>query len=105
MGILSTRSENAGLFRDVLEVLADVVGPTAGKWGFLYWATDPFDNPDYELFCRDFATQFGQFPATTTAKGWTDFPRTRKLIELSDAHGRAHVRLSILSLKMLRQYL
>jgi radical SAM family RiPP maturation amino acid epimerase len=96
--------ENAGSFRTILKALARVAGRSAGKRGILYWATDPFDHPDYERFGLDFAKEFGAFPLTTTAQGWKDLSRIRNLIRLA-AHGRSRVRLSILNLRMLDRYL
>jgi len=98
------QGENAEFFRQLMETLARVVGRTAGKWGILYWATDPLDHPDYETLCSIFAKSFGQFPVTTTAQGWKDMPRLRRLIGLA-GRGPARVRLSILNLKMMNLYL
>jgi radical SAM family RiPP maturation amino acid epimerase len=96
---------NVDAFRSILKALAKVTGRRAGKRGLLYWATDPLDHPDYERFCLDFAAEFGALPSTTTAQGWKDLSRTRDLIRLSVAHGRARVRLSILNLRILNRYL
>jgi hypothetical protein len=96
---------NARSFRTILQALARITGRSAGKWGILYYATDPFDHPDYELFCRDFIEEFGVCPTTTTARGWQDLPRTRDVIRLAARLGPFRVRLSILTMKMLNRYL
>lgn len=92
--------QNASLWREVLGVLQDVVGPAARE-GFLYWATDPLDNPEYEHFLTDFHTVLGQCPQTTTAIAHKDVARTRRLLELTDSLGSYIDRFSITSLKFL----
>lgn len=94
-------TENAELWKETLNVLKKFTGKTAGRWGFLYWATDPFDNPDYEKFCMDFFEVFGLFPHTTTTQALRNPDRTRKFIELSQQGGCYHNRFSVLSLKLL----
>lgn len=91
---------NAKLWRDILGVLRDVIGPAAGA-GFCYWATDPLDNPDYEKFCLDFAEICGTYPQTTTAQAHKHIERVRKLLKVSRAHGCTINRFSILSLGIL----
>jgi len=81
----------------VLEVLRRWIGP-GGAGGFLYWASDPLDHPDYERFALDFARVFGRFPQTTTAIAHRDPERTRRLLALAQAHGCPVNRFSILSL-------
>jgi hypothetical protein len=88
-----------------LKTLTRIAGPAAGKHGILYWATDPFDHPDYEAFGWDFKNEFGAFPLATTAQGWRDLPRLRNLIRLAGPQRHSRVRLSILDLKMLNRYL
>jgi len=88
---------NARLWMEVLEVLHAVMGPAAST-GFLYWASDPLDNPDYEHFAVDFARQLGVFPQTTTSIAHRDLERTRRLLTLSKELGCKVNRFSILSL-------
>ncbi|HYH83731.1 MAG TPA: radical SAM family RiPP maturation amino acid epimerase [Longimicrobium sp.] len=94
--------ENAALWRGTLEVLRDVMGP-AIKQGFLYWATDPLDNPDYEHFLADFREITGRCPQTTTAQGAKDIERTRNLLRLSHSLGSEIDRFSVLTLKILER--
>jgi radical SAM family RiPP maturation amino acid epimerase len=92
--------ENARLWREVLEVVREILGPAASA-SFCYWATDPFDNPDYEKFCIDLHEITGVFPQTTTSQPLKDPARTRKLLTLSREKKGIFNRFSILSLKML----
>lgn len=91
---------NACLWRDVLKVVGETLGPAAGA-GACFWATDPLDNPDYEKFCCDFHAILGLFPQTTTAQPLKDPARTRALLQLSLDKGSPLNRFSILSLRML----
>lgn len=95
-------NDNALLWRGMLDALRSRLGPAAAS-GFLYWATDPMDNPDYERFCTDFCEVVGVFPPTTTALALRDVARTKRLLALAEAHGCWLNRFSVLSLKALDQ--
>lgn len=95
---------NADGFRAMLKVFAEIAGVPACRHGILYWATDPFDHPHYERFCRDFAREFGVFPDTTTARGWKDPDRVHQLIEEARKHGKSRLRLSVLGVRILDRY-
>jgi len=82
------------LWRGCLEVALDLVGPSA-QTGFCYWATDPFDNPDYVAFAADHAAVTGRMPQATTALALRDPARTRGLLALSARHGSGPERFSI----------
>jgi radical SAM family RiPP maturation amino acid epimerase len=92
--------ENAKLWRDCLAVVGEVFGPAA-KHGFLYWATDPLDNPDYEHFLTDFYDVLGKCPQTTTAQGQKDIERTRRILQLALSMGSAVDRFSVIALNSL----
>jgi len=92
--------ENAKLWRETLEVVGEVYGPSA-RHGFLYWATDPLDNPDYEHFITDFHEVFGRCPQTTTAQGQKDTERTRRILRLAHSMGSEVDRFSIIALNSL----
>lgn len=92
---------NRTLWRDVLEVVKELCGSAAGR-GIAFWATDPLDNPDYELFCLDFHQILGRFPATTTALAAKHLGRVERLLELSWSHGCEFNRFSILSLGQIK---
>ena len=100
--VFAYTSQNARLWREVLAVVGDVVGPAAAKGG-CYWATEPFDNPDYERFAGDFHEVLGEFPQTTTAMALADPARTRALLDLSLRRGAPRNRFSVLSVPMLRR--
>ncbi len=95
-------ADNAALWRGVLGALSQVAGPAARE-AFLYWATEPLDNPDYEKFFTDFHAVLGGRPRTTTAIAHKDIGRTRGLLELSHSLGPGIDRFSIISLSVLRR--
>jgi radical SAM family RiPP maturation amino acid epimerase len=97
---LEYTEENARLWTGVLEAVRDVVGEPASQ-GFLYWATDPLDNPDYESYLAEFHRVFGRCPQTTTAIAHKDVERTRRLLDLGASLGSFVDRFSIISLKFL----
>lgn len=88
--------QTAAQWRAMLAVLVEFFGP-ATAFGFLYWATDPLDNPDYERFMLDFHAATGYWPQTTTALALRDVARTRRLLRLSAEHGGLRDRFSVLS--------
>lgn len=92
--------ENALLWKDVLGVVKKQIGDCI-QTGFLYWATDPLDNPDYEKFLHDFYDVTGRCPQTTTALGIKDIERTRKLLNFTRTMDAQIDRFSVLSLKTL----
>ena len=94
--------ENARLFAEIVTKMQLLFGEAAGR-GFLYWATDPFDNPDYEKFMVDFHALTNVFPQTTTALALKDIARTRALLALSREKGGMLDRFSLLSLKQLER--
>ena len=89
-------------WEEMLCALKGVFGTTADR-GFLFWATDPLDHPDYEDYAVTFARVLGRFPTTTTAAAHSDFGRTRKLISLSRAGDSPALRFSIVSLRRLNE--
>ena len=84
----------------MLRALRGVFGASAVR-GFLYWATDPLDHPDYESYCEVFRRELGVFPVTTTAMPLADPARTRRLLELSRAGGSPSMRFSVISKRQL----
>src|SRR5262249_42316920 len=77
-------------------------GPSV-KHGFLYWATDPLDNPDYEHFLADFHDVLGECPQTTTAQGQKDIERTRALLKLASSMDSKVDRFSVIALNSLNR--
>ncbi len=100
--VFAASAENRQLWRQVLEGVRQVAGPAAGR-GICFWATDPLDNPDYELFCRDFHEVLGRFPNTTTALAHKHTERTRRLLEESWQAGCEFNRFSVLTLGTLKR--
>lgn len=94
--------ENGALWRGALQVLKDIMGPCV-KQGFLYWATDGLDNPDYEKFVVDFHQVTGRCPQTTTAQANKDIDRTRGLLQLAQSLDSEINRFSVISLDMMRK--
>ncbi len=100
-GVFEYTEENARLWRGVLAVGKEIFGDFAGT-SLCYFATEPFDNPDYERFCTDFFDLFGMFPRTTTSQYLDNPGRTRNLIGLMRRLDRVCLRLSVTSLGSLR---
>ncbi len=98
--IFTYNDRNAQLWREVLQVIEEILGAETAGRGFCYWATDPLDNPDYEKFCNVFHEIFGTFPQTTTAQALKDVERTRALLKLSQEKNCELNRFSILSLSI-----
>ena len=95
-GVFRHTEHNTALWRDVLARLHEVVGDAAGG-GTCYYATEPLDNPDYELFLADFLDEFGRVPQTTTAAARRDIERTRTLLRWGQKAYPHFDRLSVLS--------
>jgi radical SAM family RiPP maturation amino acid epimerase len=100
--IFEYNDANRGLWRDICQVWREEVGPAAEQ-AFLYWATDPMDNPDFEKFSCDFHELCGYFPQTTTAVPLRDVERTKRLLRLSEERGCLLNRFSLLTLKILER--
>lgn len=81
---------------ETLRALRGVFGASAAR-GFLYWATDPLDHPDYEAYAETFARVLGRYPATTTAAMLKDPERTRRLIRCSRERNSPSLRFSIVT--------
>jgi hypothetical protein len=85
-------------WKEILQVLKKHCGIYLGRHGFCYWATDPFDNPEYEKFFLDFFKIFKTFPCTTTSQFTKDIRRSKNFIKLIKEIGEElNLRGSILS--------
>ena len=91
-------NNNGTTFNAITASLKNYVGE-AGATGFLYWATDPFDNPDYEKYIQEFNKEFGIPPQTTTAAWRKNLNRTRNFLKLRETMGGTWDRFSINSLE------
>lgn len=99
-GIFHYDEANARLWRDTLHAFAERLGRGI-RSGFLYWASDPLDNPDYERFCLDFFEIAGVFPPTTTALAMRDPARTRRLLALAQERECWQNRFSVLTVPLM----
>lgn len=90
--------ENAELFRNVIKAAHEEIGESAGK-GCMYLATEPLDNPDYELFLADYRKEFNTLPQITTAVATRDVERMHKLLEPLRDEALGYYRFSIKSIK------
>jgi hypothetical protein len=78
---------NARLFRDILRTIAEFFGERADI-GFLYYATEPLDNSDYERYQQIFREELGRLPPTTTAAWWRKPERARRILQMGrDSNG------------------
>lgn len=91
------RQKNQELFTQVLLMMKEFVGHGAAT-GFLYWATDPFDNPDYEKYLTVFDQILGIPPQTTTAAWGRNLRRTRSFLQLRQRMDGIWDRFSVNSL-------
>lgn len=98
--LTGTLETDPGRWAATLGALRDVFGGSAAR-GFLYWATDPLDHPDYEAHAETFREVLGRFPATTTALPLADPARTRRLVELARAGDCPGLRFSVLTRRLL----
>lgn len=96
--------DTAPLWREMLQTLKKA-GGDAMKWGCMYWACEPMDNPDFERFCDDFHQVFGMYPQTTTTAPLRNPERTRALLADSYRKGCLVNRFSVNSLADLERIL
>jgi len=89
-------------FATLVRAMQNELGP-AVQSGFLYWATEPLDNPDYEQYCVDFHTITGVFPPTTTAIPHKHPDRIRRLLRLAFEHKSWVTRFSVLSVSLMNK--
>lgn len=89
------------IFDHIVQRAKELFGETL-KNSALYFATEPFDNPNYEVFAEHFNAITGKHAQVTTAIAEADLARTAKLIYKSSAKSFPNVRFSVLSLKSLK---
>lgn len=97
--------ENAALFREVITAARELAGSILSCCP-LYFATEPFDNPDYEKFMRVFREVTGGIPQTTTAVANRIPDRIRGWMQQAGPHHmyeHAALRFSIRSLAQFRK--
>lgn len=103
-GCFRYSENNAKLWKDILKISKEVIGQIAAT-GTCYFATEPFDNPDYEKFIVDFFNVFGFYPQTTTAKSTQNIGRTKHLMNmLGSKHlASASLRFSVVTKSQLKK--
>ena len=79
-GHLEINAKTEAMWRRLLETFRSTCGAESAQHGFCYWATDPFDHPEYEWFLEEFHTILGYWPQTTTAQVMKHADRMRKLL-------------------------
>ena len=67
------------IWKQLLTSFRNIAGINSAQHGFCYWATDPFDHPEYEWFLEHFHDILGYWPQTTTAQVMQHTERMRKL--------------------------
>lgn len=100
--IFKYTDENARLYNDILNICKEVVGDAAGC-GTLYFASEPLDNPDYELFSRDFYNVFGRIPQITTATVLRHKDMMHKLLKELIEYRKQIYRFSVLSIEQAKE--
>ena len=103
-GIFYYNENNDDLWINILSSTKKIIGDISGT-GMCYFATDPFDNPDYEKFILDFKKVFGYYPHTTTVKAIDDLERTKSLMRMlgEEQLKNAMIRFSVISKKQLEK--
>lgn len=89
--------ENAELWREVLKVNHEIIGE-GGADAPCYYATEPLDNPDYELLLQDFFEINGQVPQITTAAALRSVDRMKAMLDYMQQHKKNYYRFSVRSL-------
>lgn len=88
--------ENSKLFNEVIYAAKEIIGDAAGQ-GTMYYATEPLDNPDYELFMNDYLKCFGTLPQITTAASARHIELLHRLLKQLNEKNDKIYRFSITS--------
>ena len=100
-GHFERNPKNVALWRDILSTAVDLFGP-AVQTSFCYWATEPFDNPNYLDFLEDYREIVGVLPQTTSAVPTRDLVWTKRLMGMIKAGNALPSRFSIINAKVLK---
>lgn len=87
---------NQGLWRSILDINQSILGAGSHD-AVLYYATEPFDNPDYLHFLDDFHAVTGFLPQTTTAIPFKHPALWEAILQRREATPTMCDRVSILS--------
>lgn len=101
-GHFSLDDGGAEFWRDTVRAVQSVLGRGAAT-GFLYWATEPLDHPDYIEFVKIYQEQVGVVPQTTTAIPLRDVEKTRAVLENWKSSRFLPNRFSVLTTQILRR--
>lgn len=96
--------ENRELWRGLLGRTQELTGGIVDV-GVCYFATEPFDNPEYEKFLMDFHEMFGRYPQTTTAAAVRHIPRMKAFLKFlgGESLRQAGLRFSVISLEQMEE--
>ena len=78
-GIYRATPEHIENFKTMLDIAVNIIG-NAAACGILYYASEPLDNPDYEVFEKIMHEKSGAYPQITTAIPLRDVARTKRLL-------------------------
>lgn len=92
----------AAEWNEMLLGLRERFGEALGS-GFLYWGSDPLDNPDYLRFANDFHRVTSVFPQVTTAVPLRNVELIEAILQRSRGISRVPHRFSILTLNIFRR--
>ena len=99
-GHFQRNPRNVSLWKNVLQTAADLFG-SAAQTSFCYWATEPFDNPNYLDFIQDYKDVVGVLPQTTSAVPTRDLVWTRRLMNMVNSGNALTSRFSIINSRVL----
>ena len=94
--------KNRTLWREMVKIGVDMFGIPAGM-ALCYYGTEPYDNPHYLDFLKDYQEISGATLCTATAAPLKDSEWLRSLIAFYREGTHPWPRLSVLSVSMLRQ--
>lgn len=100
-GYFQRTPKNVALWRGVLGAGVDLFG-SAMQTSACYWATEPFDNPDYLDFLDDYRQIIGLIPQTTSAAPLRNIAWTRRLMNMHEYFPSVPSRFSIVNLRILK---
>lgn len=100
--IFRATEENMQLWQSILQISQSIIGPAAAE-AVCYCASEPLDNPDYELFEKAYREILGKTPQITTAVAMRDPVRTKNLLQNSLSGKPIIHRFSVLDLATFRQ--
>lgn len=101
-GHFPLESGGAEFWRGTVKAVQSVIGRGMNT-GFLYWATEPLDHPDYLEFVKIYHEEVGVIPQTTTAIALRDVGRTREVLENWKSSRFFPNRFSVLTTQIMRR--